>query len=70
MVSSVVAQRKSVDLPPPEGPMMATASPGRTKSEISRKTQVLPKDLLTCSIEKTGAAQRLESVIVTPYQSW
>lgn len=55
MRSSVVAHLSSVDLPPPEGPMMATTSPGATSSEMERSTCVLPKDLLTSRMEKTGA---------------
>ena len=35
--------------------MMATTSPGATSSEMERSTCVLPKDLLTSRMEKTGA---------------
>ena len=37
MVSSSVAQRSSVDLPPPEGPMIDTTSPFSTVSDMPFK---------------------------------
>ena len=39
-------QRRSVDLPPPEGPMMASTSPAFTVSEISFRTSLSPNAFL------------------------
>ena len=47
IVSSIVAQRRSVDLPEPDGPMMDTISPSLTLSEISFKTDRSPNDFST-----------------------
>ena len=41
MRSSSVTQRSSVDLPPPDGPMMATTSPGLTaKRDVAQHLHV------------------------------
>lgn len=52
IVSSIVAQRSSVDLPEPDGPMMARISPCSTESEISRITGIPPNSFLICFISK------------------
>ena len=54
--SSSVMQRKSVDLPPPDGPMIATTSPGVTSSVMSLSTWLSPKLLLACSRRTRGFA--------------
>src|SRR5262245_55872559 len=42
-------QRKSVDLPPPEGPMMAATSPERTLRSTPLRTRWLPCDFSSFS---------------------
>ena len=42
MVSRNVAQRRSVDLPEPDGPMMLTTSPFSTDREMSFRTSFMP----------------------------
>lgn len=39
-------QRRSVDLPEPDGPMMQTTSPFSTEKETSWMTSSVPKDFL------------------------
>ena len=46
--SSRFRQRRNVDLPEPEGPMMTTFSPGLTCSEMSSSTRWSPNDLDRC----------------------
>ncbi len=59
-------QRSSVDLPPPEGPMMATTSPGLTASEMSRRTSSSPKLFFAWLTATTGAeAAETESLTGT-----
>ena len=47
-------QRSRVDFPPPEGPMMATTSPGLTAREMSLRTLTSPKLFCTWSTATTG----------------
>ena len=49
-------QRSSVDLPPPEGPTMTTASPAGICSETPPKMVREPKDLRTFEIETANPA--------------
>src|SRR5512139_3053535 len=54
--SSRLMQRRSVDLPEPEGPRMAMTSPRETSSEMPRSTSCLPKCLWRSWISRSGAA--------------
>ena len=54
-------QRSSVDLPDPDGPMMQTASPLVTVSEMPRSTSVAPNDLCTSTRRTIGASRRRSS---------
>ena len=56
MVSSSVAQRSIVDLPPPEGPMIDTTSPFSTLSDTPFKTSNAPNAFLAFCISKTAIA--------------
>ena len=52
MVSRKVAQRKSVDLPEPDGPMMLTTSPLSTLKLMSFSTSWSPKCFLMFFISR------------------
>jgi len=47
-------QRRSVDLPEPEAPMMVTTSPDMTSKSMSRRTTWSPNDLRRPSMRITG----------------
>src|SRR5690606_41498349 len=47
-------QRRSVDFPDPEGPMMQTTSPLRTSKEMPLNTSIEPNDLWTSRMEIIG----------------
>jgi hypothetical protein len=49
-------QRRSVDLPEPDGPMMHTASPFATLIEMPRSTSVAPNAWCTSTSRKIGAS--------------
>ena len=48
-------QRRKVDLPEPDGPMMQATSPGCTTMSTPRSTSVEPKLLCTPSASTMGA---------------
>src|SRR5947208_7990746 len=66
--SSRLQQRRSVDLPEPDGPMMNTSSPWATARSMPFSTSRVPKDLcsaLTSSIEAMlGALRRVRTRVV------
>jgi len=47
IATSRLMQRKTVDLPLPEGPMMQHTSPGSTASEMSESTTFVPNAFFT-----------------------
>ena len=47
-------QRRKVDFPDPEGPIMQTTSPGSTSSETPLRTSSWPKRLRTASALTIG----------------
>src|SRR5262245_18897425 len=48
-------QRRNVDLPEPDGPMMQVTSPGWTSSDTPLRTSRRPKDLCTPSALTIGS---------------
>ena len=46
-ISNKLIQRRSVDFPEPEEPIIQTTSPFSTEKSISFKTSCVPKDLFT-----------------------
>mgnify|MGYP007014007420 CR=1 FL=1 len=47
-ISNKLIQRRSVDFPEPEEPIIQTTSPFSTEKSISFKTSCVPKDLFKC----------------------
>ena len=68
-VSSRLMQRKSVDLPEPEAPMIVTTWPGMTSRLMSRRTSRSPKLLRRPSIRTIGSAAELTFFSLMAYSS-
>src|SRR5690606_13928710 len=60
--SNKFKQRKKVDLPEPEGPIIATTSPLCTEVEIPLSTCCFPYDFVSCCTLITATKSPLEHV--------
>ena len=71
-VSSRLMQRRSVDLPEPDAPMMVTTSPGMTSKSMFLRTTWSPKLLRRPSILMTGSvpAVLLAAMAYMPPLCW
>ena len=58
-------QRRKVDLPDPDGPMMHTTSPAGTVREMPLSASWLPNDLQTSAARTIGSAE-VAAVTGTP----
>ncbi len=65
-VSSRLMQRRSVDLPEPDAPIMVTTWPGITVRSMPRRTTLLPKDFCSPSTRTTASWGLAASAAAAP----